>query len=72
MISVIIPTFNDEAHLVAVLSPLVPASMEGLIRELIIVDAGSTDATLEIADSGGGDSGGSSCGGGSCGGGGGD
>ena len=53
MISVIIPTFNDEAHLVAVLSPLVPASMEGLIRELIIVDAGSTDATLEIADDAG-------------------
>ncbi len=53
MISVLIPTLNDADHLVAVLSPLVPASMEGLIRELIIVDAGSSDATLEIADDAG-------------------
>ena len=49
MISLIIPTHNDEARLVEVLDPLVPASMEALIRELIIVDAGSTDATGSAA-----------------------
>ena len=53
MISVIVPTFNDEARLVACLAPLVPAAMDGLVKELIIVDAGSTDRTLEIADDAG-------------------
>ena len=53
MISVVIPTFNAENNLLACLAPLVPASMAGLVRELIIVDAGSSDATLEIADDAG-------------------
>jgi glycosyltransferase involved in cell wall biosynthesis len=53
MISVVVPTLNDEARLVACLAPLVPAAMEGLVRELIIVDGGSTDQTLEIADDAG-------------------
>lgn len=53
MISLIVPTHNDESRLVAALAPLVPASMEGLIRELIILDGGSSDATLEIAEDAG-------------------
>jgi len=53
VISVIIPTLNDEARLVGTLSPIVPAAMQGLVRELIVVDGGSTDATLEIADDAG-------------------
>jgi glycosyltransferase involved in cell wall biosynthesis len=53
MISVIVPTLNDEARLVSCLAPLVPAAMQGLVRELIVVDAGSTDGTLEIADDAG-------------------
>lgn len=53
MISLIVPTHNDEARLVQALDPLVGASMEGLIRELIVIDAGSTDATLEIAEDAG-------------------
>jgi len=53
MISVVIPTLNDGARLVACLAPLVAASMAGLVRELVIVDAGSTDATLDIADDAG-------------------
>jgi glycosyltransferase involved in cell wall biosynthesis len=53
MISVVVPTLNDETRLVACLAPLVPAAMEGLVRELIIVDGGSTDQTLEIADDAG-------------------
>jgi glycosyltransferase involved in cell wall biosynthesis len=53
MISVIVPTFNDAPRLAACLAPLVPAAMEGLVRELIVVDSGSTDQTLEIADDAG-------------------
>ena len=53
MISVIVPTLNDEHRLASALAPLVPAAMEGLVRELIICDGGSTDATFEIADDAG-------------------
>ena len=53
MISVVIPTLDAEDSLVSCLSPLIPASMAGLVRELIVVDAGSRDATLEIADDAG-------------------
>jgi len=51
VISVVIPTFNAEDHLVRTLSALVPGVVEGLIKEVIIVDGGSEDSTLEIADS---------------------
>lgn len=50
MISVVIPTLNAEATLAAALSALIPAAVEGFVREVIIVDAGSTDQTLRIAD----------------------
>jgi glycosyltransferase involved in cell wall biosynthesis len=53
MISVLLPTLNDAPRLAAVLSPLVPASLEGLVRELIIIDLGSDDDTTEIADDAG-------------------
>ena len=50
MISVIIPTLNAAAHLGRCLPPLVPAVADGLIRELVVSDGGSHDATLEIAE----------------------
>jgi cellulose synthase/poly-beta-1,6-N-acetylglucosamine synthase-like glycosyltransferase len=53
VISVVIPTLNDEAVLGRALAPLVPAAVSGLVREVIIADGGSTDATLEIADDAG-------------------
>jgi len=53
MISVIIPTLNAEAGLAACMSALVPATVDGLVREVIIVDGGSTDRTLLIADQAG-------------------
>lgn len=49
MITVIVPTSDSAASLPVCLSALVPAAVSGLVREVILADAGSTDATLEIA-----------------------
>lgn len=53
MISVVIATLNDEAVLGRTLAPLVPAAVSGFVREVIVADGGSSDATLEIADDAG-------------------
>lgn len=53
MISVIIPTLNAEERFAACLTALVPAVVEGLIREVFVVDGGSSDRTLKIADQAG-------------------
>jgi rSAM/selenodomain-associated transferase 2 len=53
MISVIIPTLNAEARLGETLAALVPAAVEGLVREVIVVDGGSTDRTEKIVDQAG-------------------
>lgn len=50
MISVIVPTFNDELTLAQSLAALVPAAVEGVVSEVLIADGGSTDATFRIAD----------------------
>jgi rSAM/selenodomain-associated transferase 2 len=50
MISVVIPALNAEATLPATLTALVPAALEGVVREVVVVDGGSTDRTREIAD----------------------
>lgn len=49
MISVVIPTLNSERVLVPVLASLVAGSAEGLLREVILADGGSTDETEKIA-----------------------
>jgi rSAM/selenodomain-associated transferase 2 len=53
MISVIIPTLDAEAGLARTLAALVPAALDGLVREAIVVDGGSRDRTAEIADEAG-------------------
>jgi rSAM/selenodomain-associated transferase 2 len=53
MISVIIPTLDAEASLGAALSALLPAVVDGIVREVIVVDGGSRDRTLKIADQAG-------------------
>jgi rSAM/selenodomain-associated transferase 2 len=53
MISVIVPTLDAEAGLVQTLAALVPAALDGLVREVIVVDGGSGDRTREIADEAG-------------------
>lgn len=52
-ISVIIPTLNAQSDLPRCLSALMEGVSAGMIRELIISDGGSSDATLEIADEAG-------------------
>ena len=53
MISVIIPTLNAEAGLGGTLTALVPAAVDGLVREVIVVDGGSGDRTAAIVDQAG-------------------
>jgi rSAM/selenodomain-associated transferase 2 len=53
MISVTIPTLNAESTLGGTLAALVPAAVDGLVREVIVVDAGSQDRTQEIVDQAG-------------------
>ena len=53
MISVVIPTLNAARELAPALSALVPATVDGIVREVIIADGGSRDDTLEIAEASG-------------------
>jgi rSAM/selenodomain-associated transferase 2 len=53
MISVVIPTLNAQASLGQTLAALVPAALDGLVRDVIVVDGGSGDATAGIADEAG-------------------
>lgn len=53
MISVVIPTLNAGDGLAATLTALVPASVAGIVREVIVADCGSSDATLAIAEAAG-------------------
>jgi glycosyltransferase involved in cell wall biosynthesis len=53
MISVVIATHNDAQTLGQTLASLVPAAVDGLVREVILADAGSTDETLAIAEDAG-------------------
>ena len=50
MITVVIPTLNAEATLGQTLAALVPAAVDGLVREVIVADGGSSDGTAEIVD----------------------
>jgi hypothetical protein len=50
MISVVIGTRDSEALLASTLAALVPGAVAGLVREVIVADGGSTDATATVAD----------------------
>lgn len=52
-VSIVIPTLNAEAELPAALEHLMEGLAAGLIRELVISDGGSTDATRAIAEAAG-------------------
>jgi glycosyltransferase involved in cell wall biosynthesis len=50
MISVVVPTMNDETLLPRCFGSLVAGTVRGVVREVIVADGGSNDATLAIAD----------------------
>jgi glycosyltransferase involved in cell wall biosynthesis len=50
MLSVVIATNESERALVPTLTALVPGVTEGLLGEVIVADAGSRDATAEVAE----------------------
>jgi glycosyltransferase involved in cell wall biosynthesis len=50
MLSAIISTHESERALVPTLAALVPGATAGLLGEVIVADAGSRDATAEVAD----------------------
>ena len=50
MISVVIPTHESERLLAHTLAALVPGALDGILREVIVADAGSTDGTAKVAD----------------------
>lgn len=53
MISVVIPALNAEASLAQTLSCLVSAAAEELVRQVIVVDGGSSDGTRAIVEASG-------------------
>ena len=50
MLSAIIATHESERALVPTLAALVPGALAGLLGEVVVADAGSRDATAEVAD----------------------
>ena len=50
MLSVVIATHESERALVPTLAALVPGATSGLVGEVVVADAGSRDATAEVAD----------------------
>jgi len=53
MLSVVIATHDSECALLPTLAALVPGAAAGIVREVIVADAGSRDATAAIADGAG-------------------
>jgi hypothetical protein len=50
MLSVVIATNESEQALMHTLAPLVAGALAGVVREVIVADAGSKDATADVAD----------------------
>lgn len=48
-VAVVIPALDEESHVGGVVTALVPLLADGLVDELVVVDGGSSDATVERA-----------------------
>ncbi len=50
MLSVIIETLNDEDGLARTLASLVGGAVEGMVKDVVVCDRGSTDDTFRVAE----------------------
>ena len=50
MFSIVVATHDSERALVPTLAALVPGATAGIVREVIVADAGSQDKTEDVAD----------------------
>lgn len=50
MLSVLIETMNDEEALARTLSSLIGAAVDGVVRDVVVCDRGSSDHTAHVAD----------------------
>ncbi len=50
MLTVLIETLNDEEGLARTLASLIGGAVEGIVRDVIVCDRGSTDQTHRVAD----------------------
>ncbi|RWX62560.1 glycosyltransferase [Mesorhizobium sp. M4B.F.Ca.ET.089.01.1.1] len=50
MLTVLIETLNDEEGLARTLASLIGGAVEGVVREVVVCDTGSTDQTHRVAD----------------------
>ena len=53
MVSVVIPALNSVRDLQPLLAALVPAAVEGVVREVLVADGGSTDETAALCEDAG-------------------
>ena len=53
MLSVLIETRNDEEGLARTLASLIGGAVEGVVRDVVVCDTGSTDQTQRVADQAG-------------------
>lgn len=53
MLTVVIPTLDCEEGLARTLASLVPGAADGVVGDVVVVDAGSSDGTLVVADAAG-------------------
>lgn len=53
MISVVIPTYNEQEHIKATIENIRRNDHAHLIKEIIVIDGGSSDTTVAIADTAG-------------------
>lgn len=53
MITVVVPAHDSAEALAGLLTTLVPAAVDGLVKDVVIADAGSEDATSELCEESG-------------------
>lgn len=53
MLSIVIPTLNADRSLARCLAAVVPGAVSGLVKDVVVVDGGSKDETVSVAEEAG-------------------